>query len=335
MIDALSDNAIRASSCSDCYLCGTQGKILYRGLSDRLFGSPGEWNLKTCSNPECRLVWLDPMPLKEDIGKAYKTYFTHGKNKSNSQDKDLKEAILANLGKIYRAMLRATPLYYERKKRSLMYLDKLTPGRLLDVGCGNGDQLVQARALGWKVEGQEIDPKAAEYARNVHGLTVHLGTLEELAFPDATFDAIIVSHVIEHVHDPIGLLKECYRILKPNGSLFVFTPNIESFGHRYFKSYWYALDPPRHLYLFSMSSLRICAKRAGYGSINIWTALPYKPGIFLASQDIQVKGMHEIGEPKRPSLLRFIQASGLQFWELFLRFWIPKVGEELVLRAIK
>lgn len=335
MVDTLSDNTIRACSCPDCYVCGAQGKTLYRGLNDRLFGSPGEWNLKTCPNPECRLVWLDPMPLEEDIGKAYKTYFTHGKNKSNSQDKGLKEAIMSNLGKTYRAMLRVTPLYYERKKRSLMYLDKVTPGRLLEVGCGNGNQLAQMHALGWKVEGQEVDPKAAEHARNAHGLPVHLGALEEIAFPDATFDVIIMSHVIEHVYDPIALLTECYRILKPNGVLLIFTPNIESHGHRRFKSCWFALDPPRHLYLFSRSSLHACAKRAGYGSIKIWTTPAYTPGIFLASQDIRIRGVHKIGEAKRAPLFRFIQASGFQFRELFLRFWISNIGEELVLKATK
>jgi hypothetical protein len=63
--------------CPNCYLCGTGGEPLYEGLKDRLFNAPGEWNLKRCPNPECGLLWLDPMPLEEDIGMAYETYFTH------------------------------------------------------------------------------------------------------------------------------------------------------------------------------------------------------------------------------------------------------------------
>lgn len=331
MIDMLNDNIIRARSCSDCYVCGARGKTLYRDLSDRLFGSPGEWNLKTCSNPECRLVWLDPMPLEEDIGKAYEDYFTHSEDKPNGQGKGLKKTIMSNLLQAYNAIRWAMPLYYERKND---YLGKVTPGRLLEVGCGDGRQLAWMHALGWKVEGQEVDPKAAEYARNTYGLTVHLGALEELAFPDATFDAIIMNHVIEHVYDPIALLMECYRILKANGILVAATPNIESYGHRYFSLHWMALDPPRHLYLFSGSSLHVCAKRAGYRSINIWTTPVQAPNIFLASQDIRTRGTHKIGTKQGP-LFRLAQAAGFEFWELFLSLWVSNAGEELVLKAIK
>ena len=59
---------IRSQPCLDCYLCKTQGVNLYQGLRDRLFSAPGTWNVKQCPNPECRLLWLDPMPLQEDVG---------------------------------------------------------------------------------------------------------------------------------------------------------------------------------------------------------------------------------------------------------------------------
>lgn len=61
----------------DCYLCGTAGEILYSGMRDRSYAAPGEWNNRRCPKPDCGLIWLDPQPTPEDIGKAYQSYYTH------------------------------------------------------------------------------------------------------------------------------------------------------------------------------------------------------------------------------------------------------------------
>ena len=60
-----------------CYVCGETGDFLYHDLRDRYFAAPGVWNLKRCKNASCGTVWLDPIPVKEDIGKAYQSYYTH------------------------------------------------------------------------------------------------------------------------------------------------------------------------------------------------------------------------------------------------------------------
>ncbi|HWQ93462.1 MAG TPA: hypothetical protein VN673_17460, partial [Clostridia bacterium] len=61
----------------DCLLCGTQGEVLYSRMTDLFFPIPGQWSLRKCPNQTCRLVWLDPVPIEEDIGKAYQSYYTH------------------------------------------------------------------------------------------------------------------------------------------------------------------------------------------------------------------------------------------------------------------
>src|SRR5690348_6884927 len=71
---------IRSRSCPNCYLCKASGKLLYEGLTDRLFDAPGSWSLKLCPNPSCGLIWLDPMPIESDIAKAYERYYTHEPN---------------------------------------------------------------------------------------------------------------------------------------------------------------------------------------------------------------------------------------------------------------
>src|ERR1035437_2175287 len=98
-VDAPSD-VIATRPCPNCYLCGTPGVPLYHGLPDRLFGASGEWNLSRCPAAGCGLIWLDPMPLAEDIGKAYETYFTHG-------DSAVAEARPGLARRVWRAMKRA------------------------------------------------------------------------------------------------------------------------------------------------------------------------------------------------------------------------------------
>ncbi|MDI6891118.1 MAG: class I SAM-dependent methyltransferase [Thermodesulfovibrionales bacterium] len=325
---------IRTYPCPNCYLCGVQGRLLYQGLKDRLFGTPGEWNLKHCLNPECGLVWLDPMPCEEDIGKAYAVYYTHQEDSNDEQGNNLSIFLKLSLHRVYNLLLYATPFQHERKQRELMYLNEMTPGRLLEVGCGNGRRLAQMRALGWEVEGQEVDPKAAAHARNAYGVTVHLGTLENIYFPTDSFDAVIMNHVIEHVHSPVALLAECYRIMKPGGLLVAVTPNVESYGHKRFGACWRGLEPPRHLHLFSVGALMVCAKKAGFRSVGTWTTPVNAASIYLGSRDIQVSGKHKFGL-KHQSLGKLAQAAGFKLKELFLSRWWSGIGEEIVLKVVK
>ena len=78
---------IRCNPCPHCVFCGARGTFIYKKLVDRIFGAPGEWNLKKCVDKECGVIWLDPQPLSEDIVKAYQSYYTH-----NNSDKINKTA---------------------------------------------------------------------------------------------------------------------------------------------------------------------------------------------------------------------------------------------------
>jgi len=135
--------------------------------------------------------------------------------------------------------------------------------RLLDVGCGNGRFLMQMRAVGWEVCGVEPDPKSAAQAAAA-GLDVRTGLLPDASLPGEHFDAVTLSHVIEHLHKPIETLHECRRILKPGGTISIATPNLGGQGHHVFGPDWFALDPPRHLVLFTPDSLRQALQMAGF-----------------------------------------------------------------------
>jgi 2-polyprenyl-3-methyl-5-hydroxy-6-metoxy-1,4-benzoquinol methylase len=144
-----------------------------------------------------------------------------------------------------------------------MHLPAASGGRLLDIGCGNGAFLVGMRDRGWEVVGVEPDPVASQMARERHGLQVITETLAGAALPAAFARAITLNHVIEHVPDPVALLAMCRRLLQPGGKLVAVTPNVESLCHRLVGVRWSHLDPPRHLHLFSVGTLRACAEKAG------------------------------------------------------------------------
>jgi 2-polyprenyl-3-methyl-5-hydroxy-6-metoxy-1,4-benzoquinol methylase len=317
---------IRTEPRSRCYLCDTAGTLLYSNMADRLFGAPGLWNLRQCENPDCALAWLDPMPLEEDIGKAYETYYTHGAIDRGSRWNGLV------WGASY-FVVKPTKLYEERKRINLMYLDAHAPGRLLEIGCGDGSRLALFRTRGWAVEGQDVDPKAVAAARATHGIPVHLGTLEEVAFPDDAFDAVIASHVIEHVHDPVRLLKECRRILKPGAPLVLATPNFSSYGHEQFGIHWFALDPPRHLHLFGCKSLRQAITRAEFRACSVWTTTARAQINAAGSFDIARTGRHVMGP--YASVARTVAAFAFQLKETARHRQDPLCGDECVALATK
>jgi SAM-dependent methyltransferase len=300
-------------------------------LRDRLFQVGGTWNLEKCPKPECGLVWLNPMPVEEDTGQLYRTYYTHTDTHPENGEDERTAGLHAAGQQAYRLLLRATSLSLERKRLHSMYLDKVTCGTLLEVGCGDGSRLAGIRELGWVVEGQEVDARAANQARRRYGLKVHLGRLRALAFPEAAFDAVVMNHVIEHVHDPVQLLAECHRILKPGGELVMVTPNTESLGHRRFGSCWQGLDPPRHLHLFAGRTLETVVSRAGFRKWKQWSTAANAQAFAIASLDIRRYGRHLLDE--RPRIWAQVQAMVFQLWARLVYTRDPNSGEECVLRA--
>jgi predicted SAM-dependent methyltransferase len=123
--------------------------------------------------------------------------------------------------------------------------------------------LAEMRHAGWDVQGVEPDPNAAAVAR-ANGIAVVNELLEEASFPPASFDAVTMNHVIEHFHDPIEALRISHRLLKPDGVLWIATPNLASRGHSLFGRDWIGLDPPRHLVLFTRSSLAGALAATGF-----------------------------------------------------------------------
>jgi SAM-dependent methyltransferase len=277
----------------NCHLCGATGVPFYRGLQDCIRTVAGTWDLKRCPDPNCGLAWLDPMPREEEIGKAYKSYYTHAVPGAAPAPTPGRLAQLTQMlgaaylqGKFgYRQGLGSPTLRWfypvaaalysimpggrDLVETAVCFLRAPQPGgRFLEVGFGDGSTLARMRELGWSVVGIEVDPVSVANTRSL-GLDTREGPLKSHAFPDASFDAIYASHVVEHVHDPLGLLQECLRILKPGGTVVMTTPNLASWGHRRFKADWVPLDSPRHLMLFTPQTLRTLVGKAGFRTVGV------------------------------------------------------------------
>lgn len=355
MVEVLENEGIRVRSVPVCVACGGRGLSLYTGLSDRVCSVPGKWSISRCADPACGLLWMDPMPMDHEILKLYpEDYYT----KLNSQPQG-SSRIPAALRRAYRYVTRCylntrygyetrtkawqsalgRLLYLHPARRAIvdvdyMYLPATPNGRLLDVGCGNGDVVATLNANGWRAEGVDVDPAAVELARR-RGLSVKVGSLQEQGYPEASFDAVIHRHVIEHVPDPLALLAECQRILKPGGLLVSITPNALSWGHRRFGRSWFPLEPPRHLYVFTVPALINIARHAGFDQLRVHTSLRMVNELFRASRMIASTGRFQVGSTTQ-DLGEGRWRSGYPQWLDWLLLRLnPWIGEEIVLMGRK
>jgi SAM-dependent methyltransferase len=289
---------IRTAPRRQCFLCGGEGRVLHANLRDRLFGAPGRWTFTKCVNASCGLVWLDPMPLEAELWKAYRSYYTHEPlHQATKQHGSLVVEIYRAIGNGYlrrRLGYRqgAGPRWYgflwplaylipggpdQLAARAMFFAAPGQGARLLDIGCGEGQMLRRLERLGWQAEGVDIDPVAVATGR-AQGLSILQGDVESQRYVADSFDAVSMNHVIEHVFDPVGLLKEINRILKVGGTLVIVTPNVRSWGHAHFGEDWRGLEPPRHLHLFTIEALRSLVGRAGLRVVaarTVANAVPY------------------------------------------------------------
>lgn len=336
---------IRTVHAPGCPLCGEPGRTLYASLRDRLFSAGGSWSILQCPNASCGLLWLDPMPALEDVHRIYASYYTHAEERPRVGLLDrllaaAKRGYVANhfgyeAGAIER-LLGLLPWIYPGRRAeldfSVMWLNADRRGRLLDVGAGSGWLVEHLSSLGWDAEGLDFDARAVERAR-ARGLKLHYGGLAEQRFPEASFDAVTMSHSIEHVHDPVRWLAEARRVLKRGGRLTLATPNTRSLLHRRFREHWFPLDPPRHLQLFNREALGAALKRAGFVRTEIFTSVRDANGAFLGSRSIRRSGRHDM--TVHAPAMKQVLARMFQVSESARLLFDRDAGEDLVALAVK
>lgn len=223
--------------------------ILCKASNWRFIYQKDEWKYFCCRH--CGLIVLHPRPPHQILMRNYDDYLP-------MQSEEIKqwEAMMRPIIHISADLIES---HASRRK-----------GRILDVGCGYGFFLREMASRGWQVEGIEISGAGRQYALERWGLNVYSRPLEELAFSKNRFDAITLFYVIEHVADPIHLLAEVRRVLKPGGLIFLrwphSTPIVRLLGP--FNRYLDLYHTPYHLYDFSPKTMKLLLDLSGFANIQ-------------------------------------------------------------------
>ncbi len=287
---------------SRCGLCQGPLTPLHMRLTSH---TDGPWALSECA--ACATAWLSPRYTRQAIGKAYSTDYQPYNAAPlrpvprSAGERALRAIADAHLAGTYGYAVprsRGAALGAKVARATTRAADRLVrhapapfgSRRLLDVGCSNGGYLALMHELGWDTAGIELDEGAASQARD-RGLTVRRGVISDLSPEiDGTFDYITLGHVLEHVHDPLRALETVRSVLAPGGVVWIATPNLRSLNHRLFGRHWRALDPPRHLVLFTPGSLSALLRQVGFTHVH--QARPIASAAWNIRESLGVVGLH-------------------------------------------
>jgi SAM-dependent methyltransferase len=211
--------------------------------ADPLPGADPELSFRVVRCSGCGLTYTNPRPTPESIGRFYPADYSPYQ---------------------YRATAEAPQLRRPRRDSFAAVLPTVPNGRLLDFGCGAGELLREMNARGWRVTGLDFSPAMVRHVREQLGLAAVEGTLPHADLPAGSFEAVVMSQSLEHVHDPLRVLRAAHRLLTPGGKVVVAVPNIDSLPFRWFGADWWGLDVPRHLTHFSPHTLGLMLTRAGF-----------------------------------------------------------------------
>jgi 2-polyprenyl-3-methyl-5-hydroxy-6-metoxy-1,4-benzoquinol methylase len=223
--------------------------ILCTASSFRVIHRKDEWKYLLCQN--CGLVCLHPKPTTQTLTKNYEDYLS-------VQPKEI-----SNWELMIRPVVTRSADLIESRSRTAR-------GKLLDIGCGYGFFLQEMKSRGWQVNGIEISQTGRQYAKSRWGIEVFSEPLENLQFPENSFDVVTLFYVIEHLLEPLSLMKAVNRILKPNGLVLLrwphSTPIVKLLGSLSRKLDLY--HTPYHIYDFSPKTIERLLNQTGFSRVK-------------------------------------------------------------------
>ena len=212
----------------------------------------------------CGHVSTLPLPEEAEIEKHYKNKFENGNYSLLLEYKD-------DYSVVYLDFIKAIDSQLEKAGQTLQ------GKKVLDIGCFTGDLLCLMQQRGADVYGLELQPEAVELANEVLPGRVYRADVYGNTFPQLPFDIITFTGLIEHLVDPIKLVKRVYELLNPGGLILLQTPNSGSLPALLLQKYWPPYAPVEHIHLFSEKSIRITLGKNGFRDIvykRHWKKLP-------------------------------------------------------------
>jgi len=244
-----------------CAVCGpADHEPAFRARDWFLRLIEGEFTYLRCRT--CGTVTQHPLLDEATLAKAYSTYH---------------EPLPDDTGAVQRVMERIA----QREANLLAHQADITQP-VVDVGCGAGHFLRRLGRAGWQGERRGVEPEGDVAATAAAQLSVRVdkGTAEDFAFREGEFGTVAMRHVIEHLRDPGAALDRLHAAIAPGGLLYLATPDSRALSARVFGPYWHGWDPPRHLHIFTSTSLRHLVRNHGFEPLRdswfwsppMWTA---------------------------------------------------------------
>lgn len=259
-----------------CDLCGSEQTSFVTTTTDHAHDVAGTFHVVRCD--ACGLHFLNPRPDAAHIGSCYPgDYYAYQASPPAAHAPTWRRRArrLVRSNRLLSAVARALPALRDAGRDPGLADDMpdwVRPGAVLDVGCGSGAFLDGMADNGWTGFGIEPSHAAADAAR-AKGHTVACQTATEpfdAVLAARTFDLIVMSHALEHVHSPTRALARLHAVLKPQtGRLIVEVPNLESLLTYWFGELGLAFDTPRHLYFFDPRTLRRALETSGFEVVSL------------------------------------------------------------------
>lgn len=274
--------SLESTSANNCKICRSETKTLISRIFDDRYGFPGFFDVLRCE--ACGFGSLTPSPAESDLEKIYTRYYPRKDIDANSISRS------AN----YRGTTIQKITAFWKGTRLNCHFHPKRGSRVLDIGCGSGNSLIELRQMGVDAMGTEFDQNVRPLAEKL-GLNIHFGNIQTLD-PALTFDFITMNQVLEHIPDPIQFLSDLRSKLKPGAQAILSFPNIDSFSRKLTGKNWINWHAPYHLHFFSRNSIKAVAEKAGYRVVSIKTVTPNE-WFKLQMMDLIVKKNPGVANP--------------------------------------
>lgn len=293
----------KTSKSIKCKICGNSNFTLsYPNMYDNRHGYKGYFDILTCNS--CSFMQTNPQLPVSKLTHLYSNYYPKRDSdiesiKKNSENIPSAKKILENGWQ--------TTCHYKTRKGQ----------KVLDIGCGTCQSLLEIKKMGGEPWGIEVDTNSQRVAKMLN-LNFHLGTIHDCNFKQKYFDLITASQVLEHEPDPIEFLIKCKYFLKDNGKLIISVPNTGALSRLIWQTKWLHWHIPYHLNHFNIKSINALAERSGYtietlqtATPNLWSILQIRTvinNVKMGRRDYMWDGKKQT-DKKRESSLRLLDFS--------------------------